>query len=100
MTDKEKGAGQGAPMQRACVRKDTKTARILEELLVRKLNRFDAEQIGDHCLNSTISSLQGLGLNIARQRVSVPTRFGKPVKVCEYWVPPHEQPRALRLLGR
>lgn len=37
----------------------TKTSRILAYLVAGgSLNRFEAERLGDHCLNSTISALK------------------------------------------
>lgn len=50
-------------------------------------NRFDAERLGDHCLHTTVSDLQrGYGIRFCRKRERVPTRFGKPVTVCRYWL--------------
>lgn len=49
------------------------------------LNRFEAEQIGDHCLHSTISGLRNKGHKIHDDWEWVPTRFGKVhVKRYEY----------------
>lgn len=50
-------------------------------------NRFEAERLGDHCLHTTVSDLQrGYGIRFCRRRERVPTRFGKPVTVCRYWL--------------
>lgn len=50
-------------------------------------NRFEAERLGDHCLHTTVSDLQrGYGIRFCRKRERVPTRFGKPVTVCRYWL--------------
>jgi|LSQX01.2.fsa_nt_gb hypothetical protein len=64
----------------------TKKARILELLQKRSLNRFEAERYGDHCLNSTISSLKKDGHIIHGVTEKVPTRFGKPVPVKRYFL--------------
>lgn len=63
---------------------DTKIARILAELRIRSLNRFEAERIGDHALNSTISVLRAEGHNIIDRWEEVPTRFGKTARVKRY----------------
>ena len=58
---------------------------IMNELVIRPLNRFQAEEIGDHCLPSTISSLKTLyGLEFPRRRINVPNRFGGKTSVMEY----------------
>lgn len=51
------------------------------------LNRFQAEQYGDHCLPTTISDLQKrYGIEFKRQQENVPTRFGRPTRVSRYWL--------------
>jgi hypothetical protein len=63
----------------------TKNNTIMNELVTRPLNRFQAEEIGDHCLPSTISSLKTLyGLEFPRRRINVPNRFGGETSVMEY----------------
>lgn len=39
------------------------------------LNRFEAERLGDHCLNSTVAQLRENGFLIADSWEVVPTRF-------------------------
>ena len=58
--------------------KATKLENILRQLLNGKsLNRFEAEHHHDHCLNSTISTLQnGHGIIIDREREKVPCLDG------------------------
>lgn len=63
---------------------DTKIARILAELRIRSLNRFEAERIGDHCLHSTVAALRSEGYNILDRWEEVPTRFGKSARVKRY----------------
>ncbi|MEP1446267.1 MAG: hypothetical protein ABJK37_09185 [Paraglaciecola sp.] len=64
----------------------------LDSMLLRfangqKLNRFDAERIGDHCLPSTVSDLQKRNaLTFCRKLVKVPNRFGSRTSVMMYWL--------------
>jgi hypothetical protein len=48
------------------------------------LNRFDAEQLGDHVLPSTIACLRAKGHLILATWEKVPTRFGRLVRVMRY----------------
>lgn len=56
------------------------------------LNRFDAEHMGDHCLNTTISTLRGEGWLIAGEWETVPTRFGKTARVLRYRLTGYRNP--------
>lgn len=68
------------------IRPPTKTERILETLLERRLTLFQAEPIGDHSLNSTVSTLQKqYGVKVSRRTIKVPSRFGVAT-CCEYWI--------------
>ncbi len=52
-----------------------------------KVTRFDAEYIGDHCLNSTVSDIEHIDcVKVSRQWTKRPTRFGRPVDCSEYWI--------------
>jgi len=64
----------------------SKTMRILAHLLTgASLNRFEAEPLGDHCLNSTISVLANrYDLTFQRKPEKVPNRWGKPCRVIRY----------------
>lgn len=63
------------------------------------LNRFEAERIGDHCLNSTISVIRNvLGLPIGDRWESVPNRFGTMTLVKRYWLMPEGFRRATHYL--
>ena len=66
----------------------TKQSRVLFALgLSQGLNRFQAENIGDHCLNSTISTLRKKGYSIISRPEKVPSRFtDKGVTVSRYWL--------------
>ena len=85
--------------------KKTKLANILNLLVSgRSLNRFDAEHHHDHCLNTTISTLQnGQGIVIDRQRETVPCLSGAAsVSVFRYWInnKPYNIKRARDLLAK
>jgi hypothetical protein len=85
--------------------KKTKLAKILNLLVSgRSLNRFDAEYHHDHCLNTTISTLQnGHGIQIDRERESVPCLSGTATaSVSRYWLntKPENIKRALDLLAK
>lgn len=51
------------------------------------LNRFEAERLGDHVLNSTIAALRKRGEDIREEWETVPTRHcSKGVRVKRYWL--------------
>lgn len=62
----------------------TKKEMILSELRMRSLNRFEAERLGDHCLNSTVALLRADGHVLYAAYEHVPTRFGKTTRVKRY----------------
>ena len=78
----------------------SKIARILGHLLnAGPLNRFEAERIGDHCLNSTISDLANdYGLIFKRIPEKVPNHWGQPCDVIRYSLPRSEHHRARLVL--
>ena len=52
----------------------------------RGLNRFEAERIGDHTLNSTIAALRKRGVSVWGEWETVPTKYNpKGVRVMRYW---------------
>lgn len=65
---------------------DSKESKMLAILRARPagLNRFEAEQFGDHTLNSTVSALRRKGYRILDEWEWVQTRFGD-VHVKRYW---------------
>lgn len=67
----------------------SKIARILKHLLTgASLNRFEAERIGDHCLNSTIAVLSNkYNLTIQRKSERVPNGWGDPCIATRYNLP-------------
>lgn len=67
----------------------TKLAAMLREFLKgRNLNRFEAEFHHDHCLHSTVSTLQNdYGILIARRGETVPCLRGRSTVRCvRYWL--------------
>lgn len=80
--------------------KQTKIKRILSELTRGgSLHRFQAELIGDHCLHSTIAKIEGYGIDVAREWITVPGFAGHSTRVCRYWINDENRERAARLLG-
>ena len=66
----------------------TKISTILNLFLEgRNLNRFDAERHHDHCLHSTVASLQEWGLIVDREWERVPCLGGRSTVRCKrYWL--------------
>ena len=53
----------------------------------KSLNRFEAEKIGCHCLNTSVNDIRRKwGIRLARKWEEVPTRFGAKVRCCRYWL--------------
>jgi hypothetical protein len=91
------GRTQGANKKENSVKKNHT---IMNELVTRPLNRFQAEEIGDHCLPSTISSLKTLhGLEFPRRWVKVPNRFGGETSVKEYSTSEEDKRKIDEILG-
>lgn len=78
-----------------------KWKRVLRAFLDgRSFNRFEAErQLADHCLHSTVSTIQGKGVTIKRRTEKVPGFQGIPTEVCRYWLAPEARQRAREILG-
>jgi len=76
-----------------------KWQRILFALVEgRQLTRFDAELIGDHCLHTTVASLENRGIQILRDLEVIGGRFG--ASHCKrYRLAPESLERARELLG-
>ncbi len=79
----------------------SKTMSILAYFLTgATLNRFEAEPLGDHCLNSTISELANRhGVTFKRTPEKVPNRWGKPCRVTRYSAPATEREHANAILA-
>lgn len=80
--------------------KYSKTAAILSVFYPDgSLNLFEAERIGDHCLNSTISTLANShGFKFIRTRESVPNRFGSMTSCVRYRLAPESKDAARKYL--
>ncbi len=76
-----------------------KWKRILRAFLEgAELTRFDAEKIGDHSLNSTVSNLRAKGIQISREPVTIEGRYGV-IHCKRYRLPANQRPYARRLLA-
>ncbi len=79
-----------------------KWQRVLRGMLNgRTYNRFEAErELHDHCLHSTVSALQSMGVTIHRRAETVPGFAGCMTVVTRYWLAPESHQMALELLVR
>ena len=79
-----------------------KWRRVLEALASGKsFNRFEAErQFNDHCLHSTVSTIQSLGVPVTRKFETVPGYRGLPTRVCRYNPTPEAREQAKDMLSR
>ncbi|MDP3514179.1 MAG: hypothetical protein Q8S20_15680 [Sulfuritalea sp.] len=68
----------------------TKIDRIIGLLRSRPegLNRFEAEQFGEHCLNSTVAIIRATyGAKLIQRWETVPSRFSdRGVRVLRFWL--------------
>lgn len=72
----------------------TKQQAVIEATSTRQgLNRFEAQAIGDSCLNSTISHLSKMGYQFRTERETVPNRFGGQTHCSRYWLISKPQPK-------
>ena len=65
------------------------------------LDRFEAARnpaVADSSLNSTIAEIGELGIEVSRERIELPGRYGM-VRCKRYWLSPEERQAAFRLLG-
>lgn len=69
-------------------RQHTKLSRVIEALRdPAGLNRFEAERLGDHCLNSTVAIIREMyGDRLIQRWEEVPSRFADKVRVLRYWL--------------
>ena len=84
------------------VKSGTKEHTVLSALATgQSFNRFDAErELHDHCLHSTVSTLQGKGIIIHRERETVPCLGGNAnTDVMRYRLLPDQILKAKQLLG-
>jgi hypothetical protein len=67
----------------------------------RSYNRFEAErELSDHCLHSTVSTIQSFGVAILRREETVPGYQGIPTRVMRYWICPGSRERAALLVTK
>jgi hypothetical protein len=91
---------QSARTQGANIKTVSKNDTILNALVETPLTRFDAEQLGDHCLNSTISGLSKQhDLELPRRWVKVPNRFGGETPCKEYTTSDEDKLKINKILG-
>ena len=78
-----------------------KWRRVLAALVTgASFNRFEAERmLHDHCLHSTVSTIQKMGVTIMRHMETVRGYHGIATRVCRYWLAPESRAMALTLLG-
>ena len=71
----------------------SKWQRVLTAILNgNSFNRFEAErQLNDHCLHSTVSYIERLGVVIERKFETVRGWQGIPTHVCRYWLDKSEE---------
>lgn len=98
--EKHSGQNHREPTSSSRIRRSTKLRRIFAELAHgRSLNRFEAESLGDHCLHSTVSTIQQRYRIIVSRREEIVRGFGgHPTRVVRYWFEPAEQTKAVMLL--
>ena len=78
-----------------------KWQRVLRALLTgRSFNRFEAaRELSDHCLHSTIATIQAKGVPVARRIEKIPGYMGIQTECCRYWLEPVHFPTAIKLLA-
>ena len=78
-----------------------KWRRVLAAFLTgQSYNRFESERVlSDHCLHTTVATLQRFGLIIDRNFETVPGYMGISTRVCRYRLSPASVDAAKALLG-
>lgn len=65
-----------------------------------RIHRFQAEKLGDHCLPSTISSLQRkYRIHFRRKLITVTNRYDTETRVALYWLEGEDLERARTVIG-
>ncbi len=65
----------------------------------RYLNKYQAEQFGDHSLAATVQSIENkYQVNISRKLKNIPTRFGKSTYAAHYWLEEKEKDKLIEAL--
>lgn len=100
MTVKNKKPPVSTKIEGANKKSVTKNNTIMGILLAQPLNRFQAEEEGDHCLPSTISGLSKIhGLEFPRRWIKIPNRFGSETFVKEYFTSDEDKLKINKILG-
>ena len=70
-----------------------KWKRVLQAFITgRTWNRFEAaRELSDHCLHSTVATIERKGVRVARRDEMVPGYMGIKTKCRRYWLEPAEQ---------
>lgn len=78
-----------------------KWQRVLSALAEgRSFNRFEAErELHDHCLHSTVSRIQEMGVQVNRRMETVSGYQGLPTIVARYWISPELHQKAREVAG-
>lgn len=81
-------------------RRPRKWARVLAALAEgRSFNRFEAERaLFDHCLHSTVATIQAKGIAVARRDEIVPGFQDIPTHVTRYWLTDDARAQARAIL--
>lgn len=64
-----------------------------------KLDKFQAERMGDHSLSATISRIQEHGISVSRRLKAVTGWQGQQTYVTQYWLDPDQVGKASQLLS-
>ena len=100
MIVKNKKPPLSARTKEANIKTVSKNNNILNALVEGSLTRFDAEQLGDHCLPSTISALSNQhDLEFPRRWIKVPNRFGGETLCKEYTTSDEDKTYINKCLG-
>lgn len=86
--------GQDGKAESTRTKSITKIERVISALMSPAgLNRFEAERIGDHTLNSTMAKIRvRCGARVSQEWETVPTPYCKRgVRVLRYWLMPSDQ---------
>lgn len=93
--------GSVPTVQRRSIRQGTKLCAVMRAFASgNSYNRFQAAQeLHDHCLHSTVSTIQDLGIQVSRRRETVPcVRGTRTASVNRYWLETDEREKARALL--
>ena len=82
--------GEVSTAQKTKIKRITKFDRVVNLLKTRPegMNRFEAEQFGEHCLNSTAALIRSMyGDKLIQRWETVPSRYSSSgVRVLRFWL--------------